>query len=66
MAQFSKKERERKIQHARQLWCKGFDAGAIADILGDVKEATVARWAQENDFEKLDVECGTLYQRKSR
>ena len=52
MAQFSKKERERKIRHARQLWCKGFDAGAIADILGDVKAATVTRWAQDSDFEK--------------
>jgi hypothetical protein len=52
MAQFSKKERERKIRHARQLWCKGFDAESIAEIMGDVKAATVIRWAQDNDFEK--------------
>jgi hypothetical protein len=52
MAQFTKKEREMKIQHARQLWCKGFDAQSIADIMGDVKAATVTRWAQEHDFEK--------------
>jgi SOS response regulatory protein OraA/RecX len=52
MAQFTKKERERKIEHARQLWCKGFDAEMIADILDDVKPVTVARWAAEFDFEK--------------
>jgi hypothetical protein len=52
MAQFTKKERERKIEHARQLWCKGFDADTIADIMEDVKPVTVARWALEFDFDK--------------
>lgn len=52
MAQFSKKERERKIEHARQLWCKGFGAETIADIMSDVKPATVARWASEHNFDK--------------
>ena len=52
MAQFSKKERERKVQHARQLWCKGFDIESIADILGDVTVSTVARWAKDGGFEE--------------
>ena len=52
MAQFTKAEREKKVEHARQLWCKGFDAETIADIMGDVRPATVARWANEFDFDK--------------
>jgi cell fate (sporulation/competence/biofilm development) regulator YlbF (YheA/YmcA/DUF963 family) len=52
MAQFTKEEKKRRVEHARQLWCKGFDAEAIADIMGDIKPVTVARWAQEFDFDK--------------
>ncbi|NDW10460.1 hypothetical protein [Dysgonomonas sp. 520] len=52
MAQWTKAERERKIEHAKQLYCKGFDFETIADIMGDVKPVTIERWAKDFDFEK--------------
>ena len=52
MARFSKAEREIKIEHARQLFCKGFDFQTIADIMSDVSAVTVERWAREHDFER--------------
>ena len=52
MARFSKAEREKRIDHAKQLYCKGFDADTIAEILSDVTAVTVTKWINENDFEK--------------
>lgn len=52
MARFSKAEREIKVEHARQLFCKGFDFQTIADIMSDVSAVTVERWAREHDFER--------------
>jgi len=52
MARFSKSEREKRIEYAKQLYCKGFDAETIAEILGDLSVSTVNKWINENDFEK--------------
>lgn len=52
MARFTKAEREIRIEHARQLYCKGFDFRTISDILGDVAPITIERWARDFEFEK--------------
>lgn len=52
MAQFSKAERERKISQACDMYCKGFDAQTIADIMADVTSGTIEKWIREFDFEK--------------
>jgi hypothetical protein len=52
MAQFTKAEREQKIEQAKQMFCKGFDAQTIADIMGDVTARTVEKWAREENFER--------------
>lgn len=52
MAQFTKAEREQKIEQARQMFCKGFDAQTISQIMGDVKERTINEWIREFGFEK--------------
>ncbi len=52
MAKFTKEEQKQRIEDAKRLWCKGFDAETIAGILRDVTPTTVARWALEFDFEK--------------
>ena len=52
MARFTKVEREQRIEHARQLYCKGFDAQTIADIMGDLTQVTVERWVRDNNFER--------------
>jgi uncharacterized protein YjcR len=52
MARFTKSEREKRIEHAKQLYCKGFDADTIAEILGDVSVSTINKWINEKDFEK--------------
>ena len=52
MAKFSKEEQKQRIDHAKQLYCKGFDCETIADIIRDVSATTVKRWADENEFEK--------------
>lgn len=52
MARFTKAEREQRIEHARQLYCKGFDAETISDIMGDLTPVTLERWIRDNDFER--------------
>lgn len=52
MARFTKAEREKRIEHAKQLYCKGFDAETIAEILGDISVSTINKWINEKDFEK--------------
>lgn len=52
MAQWTKAQREQRVEYAKQLYCKGFDSTTIADIMGDVKPVTVDRWAKDYDFEK--------------
>ncbi len=51
MAQFKKAEREQKIEQARRMYCKGFDAQTIADIM-DITLRTIEKWIRENDFER--------------
>ena len=51
MAQFTKAEREEKIEQARKMYCKGFDAQTIAEIMGDVTARTIERWIREFNFE---------------
>ncbi len=53
MARFSKAEREKRIEQAKQLFCKGFDIDTIAEIMSDVAASTVAKWAEQYDFDKL-------------
>lgn len=53
MARFSKAEREKRIEQAKQLFCKGFDIDTIAEIMSDVAASTVAKWAEKYDFDKL-------------
>ena len=53
MAKFSKEQQKQRIDHAKQLYLKGFDFDTIAEILKDTTPSTVARWAKENEFEKL-------------
>lgn len=52
MAQFTKAERDKKIAQASEMFCKGFDAQTIADIMGDVKGSTIEKWVREFDFEQ--------------
>ncbi|MDD3079102.1 MAG: hypothetical protein PHH37_08360 [Paludibacter sp.] len=52
MPKISQAERLQKIEQARQMYCKGFDAQTIADIMGDIKKRTVEDWIREYDFEK--------------
>lgn len=52
MAQYSKAEREKKISQACEMFCKGFDAQTIADIMGDIKSSTIEKWIRDFDFEK--------------
>lgn len=52
MPKISQAERLQKIEQARQMYCKGFDAQTIADIMGDVKKRTVEDWIREYDFER--------------
>lgn len=51
MSKYSKEVQKQLIDHARQLYVKGFDFATIADIL-KVSANTVARWARENSFER--------------
>lgn len=52
MARFTKAQREEKISQARRMYCKGFDAQTISDIMGDVEVSTIERWIREEGFEK--------------
>lgn len=52
MAQFTKAERELKIEQARRMYCKGFDSQTIADIMGDVTKRTLDGWIRDYDFDK--------------
>lgn len=52
MARWTKEEREQKISYARQLYCKGFDAQAISDIMGDIQVSTINEWIRVNEFDK--------------
>ena len=52
MAQFSKAEREKKVSQACEMYCKGFDAETISDIMGDVKVSTIEKWIREFNFDK--------------
>lgn len=51
MAKFTEAEQKKRIEYARQLYCKGFETDVIAEIMGDVSVTTVIRWARENNFE---------------
>lgn len=51
MARMSKDKQQELVETARQLWCKGFDADTIAQLVG-VAVSTIDRWAREYDFEK--------------
>lgn len=50
MARFAKDIQKQKILHAKSMYVKGFDISVIAEIL-EVSEATVRKWAIENNFE---------------
>ena len=52
MAKFTAEEQKQRIEHAKQLYCKGFDFETIAEIIRDVTAKTVKRWADEYEFEK--------------
>ncbi|MFT4223301.1 hypothetical protein [Dysgonomonas sp.] len=52
MARWTKEIRERKISHAKQLYCKGFDSQTIADIIEDVQPSTVDEWIRVYEFDK--------------
>jgi len=51
MGKFSKETQKQLIEHARQLYVKGFDADTIASILR-ISVNTVNRWAREYNFER--------------
>jgi len=51
MSKFSKEMQKQLVDHARQLYVKGFDASTIADIL-KVSANTINRWAREHNFER--------------
>ncbi len=51
MAKFTKAVKQQKIDHAKQLYCKGFDFDSIGLFIGVATE-TLQKWALENDFEK--------------
>jgi hypothetical protein len=52
MAKLTKAERREKIEQAKQMYIKGFDAPTISEIMGDVTIRTVEKWIKENDFER--------------
>lgn len=52
MARFSKADRDAKIDQASRMYCKGFNAQTIADIMSDVSERTVEKWIRDYEFEK--------------
>ncbi|MGE4542236.1 MAG: hypothetical protein AB7D35_13330 [Bacteroidales bacterium] len=52
MARFSKADREQRIEQASRMYCKGFDAKTISDIMSDVSERTVEKWIRDYEFEK--------------
>jgi hypothetical protein len=52
MGKLSKAEREEKILQVKQMYCKGFDAQTISEIMGDVSARTVSTWIRENNFER--------------
>lgn len=51
MPKMSEAERLQKIEQARQMYCKGFDAQTIADIMA-LAARTVESWIRTYDFEK--------------
>lgn len=51
MPKMSEAERLQKIEQARQMYCKGFDAQTIADIM-TLAVRTVESWIRTYDFEK--------------
>lgn len=51
MARFTKTQKEEKLSQVKQMYCKGFDAQTISDIMGDVEVSTVERWIKDNNFE---------------
>jgi len=51
MGKFSKETQKQLIEHARQLYVKGFDADTVASILR-ISVNTVNRWAREHNFER--------------
>lgn len=51
MSKYTKEMQKQLIEHARQLYVKGFDAATIADIL-QISANTVVRWARDNNFER--------------
>lgn len=51
MSKYSKEKQKQLIDHAKQLYVKGFDFATISDIL-KVSANTIARWARENNFER--------------
>lgn len=51
MSKYSKEKQKQLIDHAKQLYVKGFDFATISDIL-KVSASTIARWARENNFER--------------
>lgn len=51
MARMTTAEREQKIEQARQMYCKGFDAATIAEIMS-FSVRTIEDWIRKYDFEK--------------
>lgn len=51
MSRFTRDTQKQLVDHARQLYVKGFDVETIASIL-KLSAATVTRWARENGFER--------------
>ncbi len=51
MSKFSKETHKQFIEHARQLYVKGFDINTIAEIL-KLSANTISRWAREHEFER--------------
>lgn len=50
MARFTKDQAAQKVQHAKNLYVKGFDLETISEIT-EVALSTIKRWAKEQDFE---------------
>lgn len=51
MSKFSKEKQAQLIEHARQLFIKGFDVQTISEIL-NISDRTIMRWAREHNFER--------------
>lgn len=51
MSKFSKETHKQLIEHARQLYVKGFDITTIAEIL-KLSVNTISRWAREHEYER--------------